>query len=463
MREWEQSAWATGRSEAQVIAQVGRAVARAALRMTRWQDSILVLAGKGNNGADARAALNHLAGRHSDLLCVVDPGAQLASLRQLLGRRPRLIIDGLFGIGLDRALAPEWVTFIEEINHSQIPVLAIDVPSGLNADTGFGYGACVLAQMTLTVGALKHGLLSQAAWPFAGRIVVASDVGLGDCPAQSRVCWSLESDFSGFPPPRRVDEHKGTRGHVAIYAGSPGYHGAAVLAARGAQRAQPGLVTLYALESIYHVVASQLQAVMVSPWQLQVKAAHTRGEAVLVGPGLAAEGISDLIKTFTRLLWRDSEFPLVADASALDWVPLERPRRNAIRVLSPHPGEAARLLRSTAGEVQANRVAAVQKISERYGDAWVVLKGHQTAVGRSTGPVFINSSGNPLMAQGGSGDLLAGYITGLLVQPQLQEDVAKTLAYAVWEHGRAADYLSSLKRNWIVEDLAAEIGAHSVP
>ena len=129
-----------------------------------------------------------------------------------------------------------------------------------------------------------------------------------------------------------------------------------------------------------------------------------------------------------------------------------------IRVITPHPGEAATLLNSSAQKIQADRVKAVRDLSKKFGNCWVVLKGHQTLIGQADGEIFVNSSGNPHLAQGGSGDLLAGFIAGLLAQPALAAEVGKTLHYAVWQHGAAADKLQSARTNWIVEDLAAEIG-----
>jgi hydroxyethylthiazole kinase-like uncharacterized protein yjeF len=457
MRDWEQATWAAGRAESDVIRRVGIEVSSAALTLTRPGQRILVLAGKGNNGADAKSARDTIRDREVEILEVSDPGSDLARLKSLLATRPNLVIDGLFGIGLNRALSQEWVEFINAVNHAGFRVLSVDVPSGLDADTAESYGAVIRANVTLTVAAPKKGLLNSRAWPFVGRLEVASEVGLIPCPIQSDVLWSQDGDFREYPPERVVSGHKGSFGHVAIFAGSPGYHGAAVLAARGAQRAQPGLVTLYAMESIYHVTASQLQAVMVSPWQPAAKVPAGR-DAILIGPGLAADSLPDQVRLLTRMLWRDVEVPLVVDASALDWVPLERPRRDAIRVLLPHPGEAARLLRSTVAEIQANRLDAVRKISERYGNAWVILKGHQTIIGRQSGELVINSSGNPHLGQGGSGDLLAGYVTGLLAQSALRADVLKTLQFAVWHHGRAADRLSASKPGWIIEELAEELG-----
>jgi len=151
--------------------------------------------------------------------------------------------------------------------------------------------------------------------------------------------------------------------------------------------------------------------------------------------------------------------PIVVDASALDWLPSGTFRDKAIRVITPHPGEAARLLGSTVDEVQADRVEALRALSAKFGDCWVVLKGQHTLIGRVEGQVLVNPTGNPGLGQGGSGDLLAGYLAGLLAQPLLLEDVARTIRYAVWQHGAAADELASQAPNWVVEDLAKRIGA----
>jgi NAD(P)H-hydrate epimerase len=159
-----------------------------------------------------------------------------------------------------------------------------------------------------------------------------------------------------------------------------------------------------------------------------------------------------------RHWWRELDFPFIVDASALDQLAAAAFPKKFTRVLTPHPGEATRLLNSTPQKVQAQRTKALREISRKFSDAWVVLKGHQTLIGRSEGEIFVNPSGNPQLAQGGSGDLLAGFITGLLAQPALAADVGKTLRYAVWEHGAAADKLSATRANWTIEDLAAEIG-----
>jgi ADP-dependent NAD(P)H-hydrate dehydratase / NAD(P)H-hydrate epimerase len=427
--------------------------------MARAGDTVLVLAGKGHNGDDARAACEHLTKEWRVVLRnVTDPANELAEAGAWLEKRPALIVDGLFGIGLDRPLDEHWAGLIQHINELQTQVLSVDVPSGLNADTGAAEGAAIRASITLTLGAPKRGMLLPAAWPHVGRLEVAPDIGLILCPHTSELNWTLPGDFEDYPPARPVTGHKGIFGRLAIIAGSTGYHGSAVLAARGAQRAQPGLITLYTHEAVYPAVAAQLQAVMAGVWRPNLRLAGVFN-AVLVGPGLAAEDLPEILKTTTRQLWEHAPMPMVVDASALDWLPQMPPApNNFLRVVTPHPGEAARLLGTSTEQVQANRVDALREISQRLGGCWVVLKGHQTLIGRSTGTLLVNSSGNPQLAQGGSGDLLAGYVAGLLAQPALQADPLKAVSHAVWQHGAAADRLSATRTNWVVEELAAEIG-----
>jgi len=456
MREWEKATWATGQTEAEVIRLVGKRVAQLALRLTRTGDLILILAGKGHNGEDARAAHAHLAERRVDLLDVKEPAADLSKLDAMSSLRPALVIDGLFGIGLNRALGPDWVKFIERLNRERAKVLAVDVPSGLNAETGQSEGAAVEAAVTLTVGAPKSGMLSQPAWQFVGRLEVANQVGLVPCPITSELQWTLADDFCSFPLQRSVASHKGTYGHLAIIAGSRGYHGASVLAARGAQRAQPGLITLHSQESIYFPVAAQLQAVMVAPWKSKVELTHAH-TAILVGPGLAAADLPEEVKTLTSQLWREAAQPVIVDASALAWLPTGPVPKHALRVVTPHPGEAGRMLDVETEHVQAERSGALRRLSAHFGDCYVALKGHQTLVGRSTGPIFVNSSGNPYLAQGGSGDTLSGFLAGLLAQPELQADPLTTVRYAVWKHGAAADRLQAARPGWVVEDLLQEL------
>jgi|ERR1043166_1853988 NAD(P)H-hydrate epimerase len=457
MREWERATWATGQTEAKVIARVGEILAEKILSLTGRGEKILILAGKGHNGDDARAAQKHLEGREKILLNVTDPKKALEEWPALPAAH--LIVDGLFGIGLNRALDADWKRFIERINRSNIPVLAVDVPSGLNAATGLPEGVAVRAEITLTLGAPKSGLILLEAAPFVGRLEVASEIGLIDQPfsAHERQ-WILARDFEQFPPHRKATGHKGDFGHVAIVAGSVGYHGAGVLAARGALRARPGLVTLFAQQNIYAPVAAQLQAAMVHPWRAGKKLPDST-TAILFGPGLAADDLSPDFKSEMVHLWEELPCPVVVDASGLSWLPKRKKKHSSLRVITPHPGEAARMLGTATEKIQSDRTAAVRELSRRFGDCHVVLKGHQTLIGASKGPIMINGSGNPGLAQGGSGDVLAGYLGGLLAQPILQKDPAKTISYAIWQHGAAADSLQGQFKNWTIAELVGRLGA----
>ena len=458
MRQWEKATWAAGKTEDEVINRVGEIVKKRALELTRPGDLILILAGKGHNGDDARQAHKHLAGRRAELLDITDPAAAMAELSASLARRPALIVDGIFGIGINRMLDANWIKLIDRINEARLPVLSVDVPSGLNAETGMPEGKAIQATITLTLGAPKKLMLAATAWPYVGRLEVAPDIGLAKQALSGDLLWTLPDDFDGYPPSRPAAGHKGDFGRLGIIAGSLGYHGAAVLAARGAQRAQPGLITLYPQENIYGVTAPQLQAVMVSKWSAQIEFPGEH-DGLLIGPGLASQTVPEELKRGIPELWRNSECPMVIDASALDWLPNASFPYNAIRVITPHPGEAARLLRTSARNVQASRMDALRELSRRLGSCWVVLKGHQTLIGRSSGPIYVNSSGNPHLAQGGSGDVLAGYLAGLLAQSALQADPLKTICFGVWQHGAAADRLTAKRKNWVVEDLVEEIGS----
>lgn len=458
MRQWEKATWAAGKTEHEVIQNVGRLLARRILELTRPGDVIWILAGKGHNGDDARAAQPHLADRNVALMNVDDPRQGLAEFCQRLQaslRRPAWIVDALFGIGLNRPLDEDWCKLIDAINGCGIPILAVDVPSGLDADTGEVKGAAIKAALTLTLGAPKRGLLE--APTFTGRLEIVPEIGLIPCPFEAELNWSAAQDFAGLPPRRASMSNKGDFGHVAIVAGSLGYHGAAVLAAHGAMRAQPGLVTVITQESVYVPVAAQLQAAMVRPWR-DGPPVPKECSCILFGPGLAAEDLPIILKQHLLMLWRLSPMAMVVDASALDWLEPGVVATDAVRVITPHPGEAGRMLGTSAKEIQAGRLKALRSLSIQFANCWVVLKGQQTLVGRADGDVFVNSSGNPHLAQGGSGDLLGGFLAGLLAQPFWRKDPLLAARYAVWQHGAAADHLSETQANWTVEDLAQWLG-----
>jgi NAD(P)H-hydrate epimerase len=461
MRQWEDQTWTAGKSQTEVIQQAGQAVARYLLEITSDNAPILVLAGHGHNGDDARAAAAHLPNRQVTLISVQNPHSVLDEVERWLKthRTANLawILDGLFGIGLNRPLEGSWLDLIRLVNQSDVPVLALDVPSGLNADTGEIQGTVMMAEATLTLAAPKQGLLAPQAINLVGRLMVAPDIGLIPCVLETEVQWTLPEDFSNYPPRRPVNGHKGRFGHLCIIAGSQGYHGAAVLAALGAQRAQPGLISLIVPEDVYVPIASQLRSTMVHPWQPGMWD-DDDFTAILFGPGLANYDLPADLKREVCHAWSNSPLPVIADASALDWLPKGLTCPDALRVITPHPGEAARMLSLSTTEIQADRPKALRELSGGWGRTHVVLKGHQTLVGSANGPIFINPTGNPHLAQGGAGDVLAGWMAGLLAQPTLQEDALKTIRYAVYTHGQAADRLTKETRHWIIDELFQKLG-----
>lgn len=468
MRDWEARTWAAGVSPDAVIHRAGREVARAVRQATTPGCPVLVLAGRGHNGDDAAVAAADLSDRIVTLVRAGEPEQDGRAHEWLVAHRDTpgaWVVDGLFGIGLSRPLEGAWADLVRSVNFSRLPVLAVDVPSGLDADTGEVHGVAIEAATTVTLGAVKRGLVNEAAARFVGRLELARDIGLleggrpPEAPSETRF-WTLPEDFRGFPPRRPSSAHKGTFGHLVILAGSEGYHGAGVLAASGALRARPGLVTLFTDERCYVPVASQLEAAMVRPW---------RGEpldslaptAILLGPGLASPRVPPTLRAEVERVWLQALCPVVADATALDWLPRAPLPDARLRLITPHPGEAARLLETTVPRIQSDRAAAARRLASLWPGSGmlVVLKGRMTIVTRgSDGPCLLNSTGNPGLAQGGSGDVLAGYLGGFLAQPELASHPLRTTCLAVWRHGLAADNLESKGLDWTMIDLVAELG-----
>ena len=374
MRQWETATWASGTTEAEVIDRVGQAIAQWIQRHSQTHDTILIVAGRGHNGDDARAAASYLVDRAVTTIEIDQPDDSLASLQEALAAGPSIILDGLFGIGLNRPLDKAWSRLVEHLNQSAASRIAIDIPSGFDVSAGKAQGTAIQADFTLTVGAPKAGMLSPEAAPFMGYIRPLTDVGLVAPPHGTGLSFSESKDFIGFPPQSRATDHKSTRGHLAIMAGSPGYHGAAVLAARAAARTRPGLITLVTDTDSYVPVASQLQQVMVHPWQSKWQLPR-RCTAALVGPGLASPQLpTSLIAEVVRS-WQEAPLPVIADASALDWLPRQETPALGPRIITPHPGEAARLLNCSTSEINRDRVAALRSLSAKFGQCWVVLKG----------------------------------------------------------------------------------------
>lgn len=438
MRAWEESTWKGGETAERVIARVGEKLAGRILDLCPPGSRVLILAGRGHNGDDARAAVSHLIERDAKVVNLSEPAEQLSELREALAAKPALVIDALFGIGLNRPLDESWRAVIEAVNSAGLETVAVDCPSGLNCDTGEPQPIAIRADLTLTLGAPKRGLLSAGASEFTGQLEAINDIGLAEREVDTELRWTMDDDFAEWPPRRAVSAHKGSFGHVLVVGGSEGYHGAAVLASRAARRALAGLVSVVTTSAAYPAVAAQVQAAMVHVWVSGFRAPDKISSAVF-GPGCAAVDFPTDLTDFCLNLWCRAAFPVVVDATGLEWIKDAPVESDAPRVITPHPGEAARLLGTTAGWVQRDRPAAARELGARFPGCIIVLKGHQTLVTRQGGPLFVNSTGGPLLAQGGTGDVLAGFLGGLLAQSRLREDAMRTVRYGVWRHGRASD------------------------
>ncbi len=455
MRAWEERTWDQGIEAATVMEKAGHSLAGEALSTTKRGDLIVLLAGKGNNGGDTQIASRLLLDRETLLITINDPFEAIRDIEQALLKNPACIIDGLFGIGLNRDLDSSWVHIVEMVNQSGRPVLSVDCPSGLDADTGLVRGESIKAQTTITFGAPKRGLIFDKAAKYVGKLKVTRNIGLLEPPPEADEHWLTGADMYSMLPKRAPESHKGDHGHLAIIAGSTGYHGAAVISARAALRARPGLVSVFTPS--YQAVAAHLQSVMVHSWGQECVSALSRSSAVLIGPGLAGPDVDNSLKTLAHNLWKESVKPIIVDASALDWLPKDAGPSGSPRIITPHPGEAARLLGCSAEQVQEDRVKSARDLAGLY-QATVLLKGRHTIIAQCEGPVLINSTGNAGLAQGGSGDVLAGYLSALMAQPSFHKRTIQAAAYSAWRHGRCADSLDESNVCWGTEDLIQELG-----
>jgi hydroxyethylthiazole kinase-like uncharacterized protein yjeF len=461
------------------------AVARAAADLLRTMPAgtpVLALAGPGNNGGDALLAALELARRgwrvRAIALSAAAPhaadarrawqrwhaaGRALAgpeALEALLAESP-LVVDGLFGIGLDRPLPPAVAAIVARLAEAGVPVVAVDVPSGLDADRGAvvggTQGAAVRAGVTVTMIADKPGLHTGAGAAHAGRVVVA-DLGLPALglapalppePADRPWTWGrlVDAQAAGaLRPARARDAHKGRFGDVVVVAGPPSMRGAATLAALGAQavgagRIFVGLETLGAQADALH---PELMARALRPAADEPIDALGPADALVAGCGLGRDPPAARLVALAL----DHPAALVLDADGLNAVAAapalharlaaRAPARRAT-VLTPHPLEAARLLGATTADVQADRIGAAHRLARASG-AVVVLKGPGSVVAAPDGRWSVNGSGGPILATAGSGDVLAGAIGGLLAAglPPWQ---AATLG--AWLHGAAGDRLAA--------------------
>ena len=401
----------------------------AVLASERGKD-ILVLAGPGNNGGDARIAAGILQER---FFRVTTLGA--ADAHALPAGKPwALVIDGLFGIGLAREVSGDYARLVDYANSQSCNVLALDIPSGLESDTGRVLGTAVRATHTITFIAQKPGLLTLDGPDLCGKISVA---GLGLDPGGLLAPSGWVAGPGLFPlalKPRPRNFHKGNAGSIAVIGGAAGMVGAALLAGRAALRMGAGKVFVGLLDR---------QAPGFDPGALELMLRHPDEvlgldlDALVIGPGL---GEGERAETLLGAVLA-SEMPCVLDADALNLL-AQNPdlresclRRTADTLITPHPAEAARMLGTNTREIQNDRLGAARLLRERF-NAHVVLKGNGSVLFAADGRWFINTSGNPGMASAGMGDVLAG-ILGAMLGQGLGGPAALVLGTHL--HGLAAD------------------------
>ena len=463
----------------------------------RLEGRVAVLCGRGNNGGDGFVVARTLMQRGVDVAVfligsVADVRGDARANLDILGRigatvvevgdeqtwelhfseisQCTLIVDAIFGTGLTAALGGMMETVVADVNASGIPIVSIDLPSGLSADTPQLIGDCIDASMTVTLATPKLPLVLPPGETHAGDVVIA-DIGI-----PSEVVEGLEGPYvelltpevlKTLVEPRAADSHKGDFGRVTIVAGSRGKTGAAFLAAVGALRSGTGLVTVATPASCLPIIASMGAEFMTEPLADSkagcVTAASVaaildmRHDVIACGPGLGREAS---VGEFVRALVERSTVPLVLDADALVVLAddpsslVGREERDVI--ITPHPGEMARLIGASVDEVQANRIDVASTFAATR-HVYVVLKGHRTIIATPEGRVFINPTGNAGMATGGTGDLLTGMIAAWLAQ-LLDAEAACRLA--VFLHGAAGDLAEGAEGqvSMTATDVAALLG-----
>ncbi len=436
---------------------------------------VAVLCGRGNNGGDGFVIARTLLQRGVDTSVFVI--GQLADVRgdartnlDILGRlgvtvveiadeqawelhfsevsQCTLIVDAILGTGLSSAVSGMLETVIADINASDIPIVAVDLPSGLSADTPHLPGDCVNATMTVTLASPKLPLILPPGEAYAGDVVIA-DIGI-----PFEVIEGLEGRYVDLLTPeqlreqiepRTADAHKGDFGRVTVIAGSVGKTGAAFLAGMGALRSGAGLVTVATPASCLPIVASMAPELMTEPLaesggsvseSALERVLELSQDVIACGPGL---GRTQDASAFVRALVDRATVPLVLDADALTLL-AEEPGRLVGRddrdvIITPHPGEMARLVGASIDDVQANRIDMAADFATTH-HVYVVLKGHRTVIATPAGRVFINPTGNPGLATAGTGDVLTGMVAAWLAQLLDAETACRV---AVFLHGAAGD------------------------
>jgi ADP-dependent NAD(P)H-hydrate dehydratase / NAD(P)H-hydrate epimerase len=417
---------AAGELAPSLMERAGAAAAELAGRLASEREKdILVLAGPGNNGGDAKIA----AARLQEQFYRVTVATRLDEIPEA---RWALVIDGLFGIGLARDIEGEYTRLVDYANRQNCPVLALDVPSGLHSDTGRVMGRAVRATHTITFIALKPGLLTLDGPDHCGEITVA-DLGLRP---QKPSAWVASRELFKEALKRRPHNfHKGLAGSVAVLGGASGMTGAALLAGRAALKLGAGRIYVGMLEP----------SLPVDPGAPELMLRHADDalgmdlNALVVGPGL---GESERAETVLGAALT-SEAACVLDADALNLIAANPrllaacARRKAETLVTPHPAEAARLLGSKTADVQGDRVKAARALAEKF-NAHAVLKGNGSVIVARDGHYFINRTGNAGMASAGMGDVLAGILGALLAQGYSGESA---LVLGTHLHGAAADEL----------------------
>ncbi len=449
----------------------GRAVAEAALSTGRCARGVVVVCGTGNNGGDGLVAARHLvlAGMPVRVVlagdparCSADAAPNLARLRAL-GLDPEtvregapvvegspggVVIDAVFGTGFSRAPEGAARAAIEAIAAwaGEATIVAVDLPSGVDADTGQPHGVAVTADLTVTCGLPKLGLALEPGRSLAGRVLVAR-IGIADeAPGVRReAVLAGDESVARWLPARPRDGHKGWFGHVLLVAGSRGKAGAAALAARGALRSGAGLVTVVCSRETSHALQGALVEAMTVPLLDGAAAGEGASDAILalarerevvaIGPGLGTA--SETIALVTRLAGA-LDVPLVIDADGLNALagrPDVLKRRKALSMLTPHPGEAARFLGITPAEVNRDRVGAARRLVASTGSV-VLLKGAATVVAAPDARLAVIPAGGPVLGTAGTGDVLTGLLSGLLAQGVEPFAAAVTAAHV---HARAGE------------------------
>jgi ADP-dependent NAD(P)H-hydrate dehydratase / NAD(P)H-hydrate epimerase len=414
---------------------------------------VLVLAGPGNNGGDGLVAARHLQARWHRVMVVLagDPqrlprdaakayeawtgcGGEILHELPALGGFS-LILDGLFGIGLERPVQGRYADWIDIVNRSGRPVLALDIPSGLNGDTGRVMGVAVRATRTVTFLGLKPGLLTLDGPDHCGGIL-ADDLGLDLEAMLPAPGHTLQPGLLNVLPPRPRNSHKGSFGSVGILGGAPGMTGALLLAGRAALKLGAGRVYCAALGGRMEVDPDQPELMLP---ELETLLAMQHLNCLVVGPGLGqSEAARAILERALRF-----PLPLALDADALNLLAgspelkLALMQRQSPTLLTPHPAEAARLLDCSTGEIQADRVQAALKLASEYRSP-TVLKGVGSVCANPDGRWFVNNTGNSGLASAGMGDVLSGMLAAFLAQGLAAEEALKL---AVYLHGLAADEL----------------------